>query len=135
LVFPTRRYAISFVQWLHHHETLAILVNIALVATDGMTARINEKYLALETWYPACLLPIAGKQMAMVILMKQMRETLDLNDLLLIISIGLFVPFRLSFPLAAKIVSRRINIHLTFGDHGGEHSSTRAMPIPSGASS
>jgi hypothetical protein len=67
----------------------------------------------------------------MMNLMREIRGTLDLNDLLLIISIALFVPLRLAFPLAAQIVSRRIiNIYLTFGDQGTGTSSTRPMPIP-----
>jgi hypothetical protein len=45
-----------------------------------------------------------------------MRVALDLNDLLLVISIALFVPLRVAFPLAAQIVSRRINIRFTFGE-------------------
>jgi hypothetical protein len=67
----------------------------------------------------------------MMNLMREIRGTLDLNDLLLIISIALFVPLRLAFPLAAQIASRRIiNIYLTFGDHDAGTSSTQPMPIP-----
>jgi hypothetical protein len=68
----------------------------------------------------------------MMNLMREIRGTLDLNDLLLIISFALFVPLRLAFPLAAQIVSRRIiNIYRTFGDQDPETSSTPPIPIPS----
>ena len=62
--------------------------------------------------------------------LRQIRETLDLNDLLLIMSIALFVPLRLAFPLAAQIVGKRINIRLSFGDQDAENRSTRPLPIP-----
>jgi len=65
----------------------------------------------------------------MMNLVRQMRGTLTLNDLLLIMSIALSIPLRLAFPLAVEIVSRRINIHLTFGDQDAGNSSTRPMPI------
>jgi hypothetical protein len=68
----------------------------------------------------------------MMNLMRQMRGTLNLNDLLLIVSLTLFLPLRLAFPLAAQIVRRRmINIYLTFGDQDLETSNTRSIPIPS----
>jgi hypothetical protein len=56
---------------------------------------------------------LQGGQAAMMNLVRQMRGTLNLNDLLLIISIALSIPLRLAFPLAFEIVSRRINIRLT----------------------
>jgi hypothetical protein len=56
---------------------------------------------------------LQGGQAAMISLMRQMRGTLNLNDLLFIISIALSTPLRLAFPLAVEIVSRRINIRLT----------------------
>ena len=37
-----------------------------------------------------------------------LRRTLDLNDLLLIISIAVSIPLRLALPLAAQIVSMRM---------------------------
>jgi hypothetical protein len=49
-------------------------------------------------------------------LVTQMRGMLNLNDLLLIMSIALSVPLRLAVPLVVEIVSRRINIHFAFGD-------------------
>lgn len=67
----------------------------------------------------------------MMSLVRQMRGTLDLNDLLLMISIALFVPLRLALPLAAQIVSTRINIRFTFGNQDAQHSSTRPMALPS----
>ena len=51
-----------------------------------------------------------GGQAAMMNLVRQMRGTLSLNDLLLIMSIALSIPLRLAIPLAVEIVSRRINI-------------------------
>jgi hypothetical protein len=45
----------------------------------------------------------------MMNLVRQMRESLNLKDLLLIISIALFIPFPLALPLAARIVNKRIN--------------------------
>jgi len=65
---------------------------------------------------PLAYSQLQGGQAAMMNLVRQMRGTLNLNDLLLIISIALSIPFRLAFPLAVEIVSRRINIYLTFGD-------------------
>ena len=67
----------------------------------------------------------------MMNLVRQMRGTLTLNDLLLIMSIAFSIPLRLAFPLAVEIVRRRINIRLTFGDQDAGNSSTRPMPIPS----
>jgi hypothetical protein len=68
----------------------------------------------------------------MMNLMRQMRGTLNLNGLLLIMSVALFLPLRLAFPLAAQIVRRRmINIYLTFGDQDLGTSNTRPTPIPS----
>jgi hypothetical protein len=49
----------------------------------------------------------------MMNLVRQMRGTLNLNDLLLIMSIAFSIPLRHAFPLAAEIVMRRINIRLT----------------------
>lgn len=49
----------------------------------------------------------------MMNLMRQMDGTLSLHDLLLIIAIALSFPLRLTFPLVAEIVSRRINVRLT----------------------
>jgi hypothetical protein len=45
----------------------------------------------------------------MMNLVRQMRESLNIKDLLLIISIALFIPFPLALPLAARIVNNRIN--------------------------
>ena len=45
----------------------------------------------------------------MMNLIRQMRGTLNSKDLLLIISIALFIPFPLAVPLAARIVNNRIN--------------------------
>lgn len=43
-------------------------------------------------------------------LVRQVSGVLDLNDLLLIVSIAVFVPVRLAFPLAVQIVlAKRIN--------------------------
>jgi hypothetical protein len=48
--------------------------------------------------------------MAMMNLIRQVRGARNLNDLLLIVSIALFIPLRLAFPLAVQIVlSRRTN--------------------------
>ena len=44
----------------------------------------------------------------MMNLMRKMQGTLNLNDLLLIISVALFLPLRLAFPLATQMVSMRI---------------------------
>lgn len=43
----------------------------------------------------------------MMNLFRQVRGTLNLNDLLLIVSIAFFIPLRLAFPLAVQIVVRR----------------------------
>jgi hypothetical protein len=59
---------------------------------------------------------LQGGQAAMMNLVRQMRGMLSLNDLFLIMSIALSIPLRLAVPLAVEVVSRRINIHLTFGD-------------------
>ena len=67
----------------------------------------------------------------MINVIKQIRGTLNLNDLLLIISVALFLPLRLAFPLATEIVSMRINIRLTGCVQDAENSGTRPMPIPS----
>jgi hypothetical protein len=68
----------------------------------------------------------------MLKLVRQIRGTLNLNDLLLIMSIALFLPLRLAFPLTAQIVSGRIiNTYLTFGDQDAGSSGTRPIPIPS----
>jgi hypothetical protein len=45
----------------------------------------------------------------MMNLVRQMRESLNIKDLLLIISIALFLPLPLALPLAARIVNNRIN--------------------------
>jgi hypothetical protein len=66
----------------------------------------------------------------MMNLLRQIRGALDLNDLLLIMSIALFLPLRLAFPLAAQIVGKRLNIRLSFGDQDAENCSTRPLPIP-----
>lgn len=42
-------------------------------------------------------------------MMGRTRGALSLNDLLLIITITIFVPLPLAFPLVARVVSRRIN--------------------------
>ena len=60
---------------------------------------------------------------------KQMGGTLNLNDLLLIVSIALSIPLRLAFPLAAELVSRRINEGRS-GDRDAGNSSGQPMPIP-----
>ena len=68
----------------------------------------------------------------MMNLVKQtLRQTLDVNDLLLIISIALSIPLRLALPLVAQIVSMRMNIRLTFGAHDSGNSSTRPLFVPS----
>jgi hypothetical protein len=68
----------------------------------------------------------------MMNLVKQaLRQTLDVNDLLLIISIALSIPLRLALPLVAQIVSMRMNIRLTFGAQGSGNSSTRPIFVPS----
>jgi hypothetical protein len=47
---------------------------------------------------------------AMTNLVRQMSGSLNLNDLLLIVSIAVFVPLRLALPLAVQIVlAKRIN--------------------------
>ena len=45
--------------------------------------------------------------MAMMNLFRQVRGTLNLNDLLLIASIAFFIPLRLAFPLAIQLVVRK----------------------------
>jgi hypothetical protein len=45
----------------------------------------------------------------MLNIVRQMRGAMSLNDLLLLIAIVLFIPSPLAFPLAAHIVSKRIN--------------------------
>jgi hypothetical protein len=68
----------------------------------------------------------------MMNLVKQtLRQTLDVNDLLLIISIALSIPLRLALPLVAQIVSMRMNIRLTFGAQDSGNSSTRPLFVPS----
>jgi hypothetical protein len=68
----------------------------------------------------------------MMNLVKQtLRQTLDVNDLLLIISIALSIPLRLAVPLVAQIVSMRMNIRLTFGARDSGNSSTRPLFVPS----
>lgn len=62
---------------------------------------------------PLAYSQLQGRQVAMMDLVKQIRGTLTLNDLLLIMSIAFSIPLRLAFPLAVEIVSRRINIRLT----------------------
>ena len=51
----------------------------------------------------------------MMNLVRQMRGTLNLNDLLLIMSIAFSIPLRLAFPLVVEIVRMRINLRLTLG--------------------
>jgi hypothetical protein len=65
----------------------------------------------------------------MMNLVRQMRGILNLNDLLFIMTIALSIPLRLAVPLAVEIVSRRMNIHLTFGDQAAGNGSTLPMPI------
>jgi hypothetical protein len=67
----------------------------------------------------------------MINVMRQMRGTLNLNDLLLIVSLALFLPLRLAFPLATQIMSMRISIRLTGCVQEPENSGTRPIPIPS----
>jgi hypothetical protein len=68
----------------------------------------------------------------MMNLVKQtLRQTLDVNDLLLIISIALSIPLRLAVPLVAQIVSMRMNIRLTFGAQDSGNSSTPPLFVPS----
>ena len=68
----------------------------------------------------------------MMNLVKQtLRQTLDVNDLLLIISIALSIPLRLAVPLVAQMVSMRMNIRLTFGAQDSGNSSTRPLFVPS----
>jgi hypothetical protein len=62
---------------------------------------------------PLAYFRLQGGQAAMMNLVRQMRGTLSLNDLLVIMSIALSIPLRLAIPLAVEIVSRRINIRLT----------------------
>jgi hypothetical protein len=45
--------------------------------------------------------------MAMMKLYRQVRETLNLNDVLLMVSILFFIPLRLAFPLAVQIVVKK----------------------------
>ena len=45
----------------------------------------------------------------MMNLLRQMRGSLNAKDLLLIISIAVFMPFPLALPLAARIVNNRLN--------------------------
>jgi len=59
--------------------------------------------------------------------MRQMRGTVGLHDLLLIISIALSIPLRLALPLAVQIVCSRINIHFPYGDQDIGNSSTRQI--------
>ena len=47
--------------------------------------------------------------MAMMSVVRQLEGTLDVNDLMLIMSIALFMPLRQAIPLAAQIVYSRIN--------------------------
>lgn len=67
----------------------------------------------------------------MIYCMRQMRGTIGLHDLLLIISIALSIPLRLAFPLAAQIVCRRINIYFPNGDQDLGSGSTRQILAPS----
>lgn len=60
-----------------------------------------------------------------------LRRTLDVNDLLLIISIALSIPLRVAVPLVAQMVSTRMNIRLTFGAPDPGNSSTRPIFVPS----
>lgn len=60
-----------------------------------------------------------------------LRRTLDVNDLLLIISIALSIPLRVALPLMAQIVRTRLNIRLTFGAHDSRNNSTRPIFVPS----
>jgi hypothetical protein len=45
----------------------------------------------------------------MMNVLREIRETLNLNDLMLIMSIALFIPLRQALPLAAQILCKRIN--------------------------
>jgi hypothetical protein len=60
-----------------------------------------------------------------------LRRTLDVNDLLLIISIALSIPLRVALPLVAQIVRTRMNIRLTFGAQDSGDSGTRPIFVPS----
>jgi hypothetical protein len=99
------------------------------VAMDALNAPINESIPHSSSWYSSCLFSTQGGQAAMMNFVKQMGGTLNLNDLLLIMSIALSIPLRLAFPLVVEIVRRRIDIRLTFGDQDAGNSSTRPMPI------
>ena len=71
----------------------------------------NENFTHWNFLVCPLLIPnYSGGQAAMMNLVRQMRGTLSLNDLLLIMSIALSIPLRLAIPLAVEIVSRRINI-------------------------
>ncbi|SLM49786.1 protein of unknown function [Nitrospira japonica] len=52
----------------------------------------------------------------MMDLMRHMRGTIGLHDLLLLTSIALSIPLRLAVPLAAQIVCSRINIRFPYCD-------------------
>jgi hypothetical protein len=49
----------------------------------------------------------------MMNLVREIRGTLSLNDLLLIMSIAFSIPLRLAVPIAVEIVSRRMNIQVS----------------------
>ena len=44
----------------------------------------------------------------MMNLVKRMRRALSLHDVLLIITIVIFIPWPLAFPLTARVVNRRL---------------------------
>ena len=58
-------------------------------------------------------------------------RTLDVNDLLLIISIAFSIPLRVALPLVVQIVRTRLNIRLTFGTQDSRNNSTRPIFVPS----
>lgn len=58
-------------------------------------------------------------------------RTLDVNDLLLIISIAFSIPLRVALPLVVQIVRTRLNIRLTFGAQDSRNNSTRPIFVPS----
>jgi hypothetical protein len=74
--------------------------------------------------------PKGRRQAAMMNVLREIRETLNLNDLMLIMSIALFIPLRQALPLAAQILCKRINDCLrSYRDAGNGRSGP--MPIPS----
>jgi hypothetical protein len=66
----------------------------------------------------------------MMNVLREIRETLNLNDLMLIMSIALFIPLRQALPLAAQFLCRRINDCLSSYRDAGTAASDRCQFRP-----